>query len=125
MPVDREQWQEKMHALPPWRCPFCSKGTLAPVAEKMLIEETGPSKADHEHDAWEPEWIRARFAGFMDCNNGNCGDMVVVSGNSPELSSRHNRELTLASGITLPGAFFVWRRHMHLYWDAALIGLTS
>jgi hypothetical protein len=83
MPVDREQWQEKLDALPPWRCPFCSKGALAPVAEKMVIEETGPSKADHEHDAWEPEWIRARFAGFMECNNGNCGDMVAVSGNSP------------------------------------------
>lgn len=83
MPVDREQWQEKMDALPPWQCPFCFKGTLAPVPDKVLIEETGPSKKDREIDAWEPDWIRASFAGFMSCNNANCGDLVSVSGDSP------------------------------------------
>jgi len=83
MPVDREQWQEKLATLPPWPCPFCSKGALIAVPEKLVIEETGPSKVDHEHEAWEPDWIKARFAGFMECSSAACGDMVAISGDSP------------------------------------------
>lgn len=83
MPVNREQWQQKFEELPHWTCPICGKGALVPMPDKTLIEETGLSKEEKSHDAWEPDWIRARFAGFMQCSSKSCGDVVAISGDSP------------------------------------------
>jgi Domain of unknown function (DUF4145) len=83
MPVDREQWLETFVELPHWRCTTCGKGQLTPMADKLLIEETGPSLAAHEIDAWEPEWIVARFAGFLQCNYKACHEVASISGDAP------------------------------------------
>ena len=83
MPVNREQWRQKFEELPHWMCPICGKGALIPIPDKLAIEETGTSKAEKSHEAWEPDWIRARFAGFMQCSSQSCGDVVAISGDSP------------------------------------------
>jgi hypothetical protein len=44
--------------------------------------ETGPSKAAHAHEAWDPEWISKRFVGLLRCQDANCGELVSVSGDA-------------------------------------------
>lgn len=83
MPVDREQWQQRFAELPHWPCPACGKGYLIPVPDKVLVEETGPSLAEHDHEAWEPEWIVSRFAGFIKCSSPACGEVASISGDAP------------------------------------------
>lgn len=82
MPVDREQWAESFVALPHWKCPTCRKGTLIPIAEKLLNEETGPSRAAHSMDDWEPDWVWGRFVALMQCNAPACGEVASLSGSS-------------------------------------------
>jgi len=81
--VDRQQWAEKFGALPHWRCPTCNKGHLLPMNAKVWFEETGPSIEEHSHEAWDPDWIINRFAGFLQCNMPSCKEVASISGNSP------------------------------------------
>lgn len=83
MTVDRTQWMGKFEKLPHWQCPTCKKGHLLPVKDKIWLEETGPSLAAHDHDAWDPDWIFNRFAGFLKCNMPGCAEIASISGNSP------------------------------------------
>lgn len=83
MPVDREQWSERFVELPHWPCSTCSKGYLIPLPDRMLVEETGPSLEAHGHEAWEPDWIEARFAGFIKCSSPACGDVASIGGDAP------------------------------------------
>jgi hypothetical protein len=52
------------------------------MKDKDAVEETGPSKRAHAHDAWDPEWIEERFTKLLKCNFANCGEIVSVSGNA-------------------------------------------
>lgn len=83
MPVDREQWHERFVELPHWPCPTCRKGYLIPLPDRVLVEETGPSLAAHDHEAWEPDWIESRFAGFIKCTSPACGDVASIGGDAP------------------------------------------
>lgn len=83
MAVNKDEWQERFEHLPHWRCPTCGKGNLSPMPDKLVIEETGRSQEEHDHPNWEPEWIRQRFAGFMQCSNKACGEVVSISGDAP------------------------------------------
>lgn len=81
MPADRALWAISFRdKLPPWPCPRCKKGHLFQIKDKSWMEETGPSKAEHDHDAWEPEWIEKRYTCFMECNYPDCKEIIVVSG---------------------------------------------
>jgi hypothetical protein len=83
MPVDRKAWAESFtDVLPHWRCPTCGKGHLAIDTKDLTIEETGPSKAAHDHEAWEPDWIENRFVGLLRCSLPDCRDLAAVSGSS-------------------------------------------
>lgn len=83
MPADRALWADSFRdQLPHWPCPKCKKGHFSAMEGKLLFEETGPSKADHGHDAWEPEWIKQRFACFMECTLPNCREVAVATGSS-------------------------------------------
>jgi len=48
-----------------------------------IVEETGPSKTAHAHEAWELDWIESRFVALMKCNLSTCGEVAAVSGTSP------------------------------------------
>lgn len=83
MTIERGLWATSFRgALPNWTCPKCKKGHFATVENKLFFEETGSSKADRAHDAWEPDWIRQRFAAFMECSLPDCKEVAVVSGSS-------------------------------------------
>ncbi len=83
MAVDRDQWASKFSSLPAWSCPTCGKGHFQIIPGKIYFEETGPSLAAHDHEAWDPDWIENRFAGFMKCTLSACGEVASVSGTSP------------------------------------------
>lgn len=83
MAVNRDQWQEVFEQLPHWPCPTCGKGDLVPMPDKVVMEETAQSKAQHDHPNWDPDWIVQRFAGFLQCGNNKCGEVASISGNSP------------------------------------------
>lgn len=83
MAVDRAIWANSFRdQLPHWPCPTCQKGHFSALEGKFWIEETGPSKAEHAHDAWEPDWIRQRFACFMECSLPDCREIAIVTGSS-------------------------------------------
>lgn len=83
MPVDRKQWLTRFDDLPGWQCPTCKMGHLVSAPDKVWVEETGPSLAARDHDAWDPDWIHNRFAGFLKCTALACGEIVSVSGDGP------------------------------------------
>lgn len=80
MTVDRALFATSFDKLPDWPCPTCGKGHLKVEKDALLNKETRLSKAGHAHDAWDPEWIDRRFAGLLECDFGNCGDMVAILG---------------------------------------------
>lgn len=83
MTVDRNLWADSfVEELPHWSCPTCKKGHLAAAKEKLWIEETGPSKAAHDHDAWDPDWIENRFVGLLECSMPACKELAAVSGST-------------------------------------------
>jgi len=81
MTVDRSMFAAGFSKLPDWLCPTCGKGHLKSSKGDLLNRETGPSKAAHAHECWDPEWDEWRFAGLLACDFANCGELVAVIGN--------------------------------------------
>lgn len=81
MTVERSLYATHFTEFPEWPCPTCGKGHLQLDKEKLLNVETGPSKAAHAHEEWDPEWIERRFAALLTCNFKNCGEVVAIQGN--------------------------------------------
>jgi hypothetical protein len=97
MTVDRSLFATAFATLPEWPCPTCGKGYLKANKDALLNTETGPSKASHDHPAWDPEWVMQRFAGLLTCNFGNCGDLVAILGDVSiveDYDYNHDGELT-------------------------------
>lgn len=82
MTVNRNHYRARYGLLPPWECPTCGKGHLVAIKEKDAVEETGPSRKAHSHEAWDPDWIEERFTKLLKCNFANCGEVASVSGNA-------------------------------------------
>ena len=64
---------------PDWVCPTCTKGVLHIKKDTFLKEERKISR-DHDHDAWEPDWISYVFSCFFVCSNDRCKEIVACSG---------------------------------------------
>ena len=79
MAVDRKKWRDWYYVsdFPRWPCRRCA-GTVSLRGSKIADHETADSREDRKHDAWEPEWIRGRFAAVMKC--GECEDPTMVTG---------------------------------------------
>ena len=82
MPVNRKLWLPPFtkEGIPPWPCPSCEAGSIAVSHESLTLEENPESKAAHEHDAWEPEWIEGVFAATARCVSPLCGQFLALSG---------------------------------------------
>ncbi len=78
MAINRENFKEGFSRLPPWLCQSCEGGTYSGLEKKKQIIETGPSKAAHAHEAWDPDWIVERFTYFLECNS--CKEIAAVVG---------------------------------------------
>lgn len=93
---NRKLWSDRFSQFPPWRCPKCADGTLRLVEGSVRSEETGTSKANHSHEAFEPDWVENRFSALLDCSNV-CGELVVISGSSGiETQEAYDEEFGLA-----------------------------
>lgn len=81
MPIDRNSWKPPFgNGLPTLPCCRCTTGFLHVVPDSLKEIETGPSENERSHDAWEPEWMDARFTGFCRCTNPKCRHVVAVTG---------------------------------------------
>lgn len=65
--------------IPDWQCPSCNNGKLMYVKDKFRFEETADSLKWHDHEDWEPDFIRYIFCGLLQCSN--CGDHISFLGN--------------------------------------------
>ena len=60
-------------------CPTCKRGSLLPVPDSFVKEEAATSASWHEHEGWEPDWIRGGFHCLLACRRSSC-DLVRVMG---------------------------------------------
>jgi hypothetical protein len=63
---------------PKWPCPSCKAGHLVIASGTIQQKETVASQKEHDHDAWEPEWMRSVFSCLFRCNS--CKDFVACCG---------------------------------------------
>ncbi len=89
MTIDRGVWTAEFtaHSTPRWPCPACGSGRLKVRPDSLQESETATSSAQHEHGAWEPEWIDGRFACLFDCVE--CSNSVAVAGKYRVQDERH------------------------------------
>lgn len=61
--MDRTPYQLPFftHQIPAWLCPACHIGHLTLDEKNLLKRETSDSAREHQHEAWEPDWIRYDF----------------------------------------------------------------
>ena len=81
MGINRESFRERFSALPSWRCSTCGIGSLVEDKARRIDIEPVYSKDAHSEDWWEPEFITRRFAAVLLCQNPDCGEVVLVTGN--------------------------------------------
>lgn len=79
---DRQMWARPLskYGSPGWRCPRCLRGSLEPIKGTWHDEETQESRANHEDDNWEPDWIEHRWSATFRCSSASCGDVAKVVG---------------------------------------------
>ncbi len=66
--------------VPKWPCPTCGVGHLALAPKTLAHKETPDSLREHEHEAWEPDWIRYVFSCLFECTNADCKDIFACCG---------------------------------------------
>lgn len=66
--------------VPKWPCPNCAAGFLELVPKTLVYKETSESSHAHDHDAWEPEWIRLVYSCIFECTNKECKEVVSSCG---------------------------------------------
>lgn len=64
---------------PGWPCPTCRMGMLRIKRETFNSEELHDSR-DHDHDAWEPDWVKLTFSCMLICENSSCKEFVGCTG---------------------------------------------
>jgi len=80
MTIERNHFLNDFTRFPHWTCPTCQDGEFKPIKDALTIVETGPSKADHANESWEPDWIVERFVDLLKCQNTSCGQVAAISG---------------------------------------------
>ncbi|WP_186018186.1 DUF4145 domain-containing protein [Burkholderia gladioli] len=92
---------------PRYTCPRCKKGRLLQNQSSFLIEEPGFSQKDSQHPDWEPGWEKERFSLRLICDNADCGEIVIVSGDTT-VAEYYEDEFNAWGLISLlrPQAFF-------------------
>ncbi|GCE90339.1 hypothetical protein MSKU15_1940 [Komagataeibacter diospyri] len=83
MSVDRSLWHAEFSrdAIPRFPCPSCT-GRLLADKGSLFIGETAHSIKQRDHDDWEPDWIDQRFSIRLVCPDPDCGEIVLVSGDT-------------------------------------------
>lgn len=66
--------------VPKWPCPKCRASHLALVPKSLVHKETPESLREHDHEAWEPDWIRYVFSCIFECANAECRQVISCCG---------------------------------------------
>jgi hypothetical protein len=61
------------------------------VKGSLQKAEAGDSQRAHQHEAWDPDWIKTRFVVLFRCTNDKCGEVVTCSGDS-EVSEEYSND---------------------------------
>lgn len=75
-----DDWRSPFFSWPAWMCPTCQKSTLVLMSDTLKEQEIGSSKEAHDHEAWDPSWIRSRFSVLFRCANNACSEVVCCVG---------------------------------------------
>lgn len=65
---------------PDWICPSCRKSVLRIKPGSFQKEETKSSREAHDHEAWDPEWVRYTYSCLLVCSNDSCKEVVASAG---------------------------------------------
>jgi hypothetical protein len=65
---------------PDWICPTCQKSVLRIKQGTFQKAETRSSREAHDHEAWDPDWIRYSYACLLECSNDSCKEIVASTG---------------------------------------------
>jgi hypothetical protein len=84
MSVDNALWSETFpeKGLPQWTCPTCGKGKVVASDKSPTLIEPKYSKKGRQHNDWEPDWITERFVALLKCSNPDCGETILVTGDT-------------------------------------------
>lgn len=66
--------------VPKWPCPTCRVGHFALVPNTLVQKETPESVKEHDHEAWEPDWVRFVFSCIFECTNADCKELIACCG---------------------------------------------
>lgn len=81
--IDKKYWVDfrlSEKKIPPINCPTCKKGILEKM-DDFIQHKTRHFIEAYKYDTFEPESdVEYKFAGFLKCNDDECGEIVAVAG---------------------------------------------
>ena len=82
MAIDRSTWRKSVYEnfTNSYPCPRCQKGKVHRGESEIVLVEPHHSAEEHQHEAWEPDWIVRSFTTMLTCNQTNCGEVIAVCG---------------------------------------------
>ncbi|MCF2447621.1 DUF4145 domain-containing protein [Dyadobacter sp. CY345] len=82
MPIKRTPYLNEfsLDNIPAWICPSCQRGVLTNDLKEVKTHEKASSRAAHNHEAWEPEWMVGCFSGVLSCSNSTCKEKIGILG---------------------------------------------
>jgi hypothetical protein len=88
MSVNRAFWKRTFSekAFPSLPCPSCETGKVKLAAEHIHILEPSWSISQRSSEDWEPDWDRQRFSARLVCDEAACGEIVMVAGDTVNVS---------------------------------------
>jgi len=81
---NRDLWSgtyDKNH-FPSFPCPLCFRGNAKLDPRSLRVAEPAYSIKNRDDPDWEPGWDVERFSLKLTCDNGNCGEILIVSGDT-------------------------------------------
>jgi hypothetical protein len=120
MTINRQHWWARFTSLPTWQCPTCGEGQMILDEKTLMIAETGPSKADHFHEAWEISWIKERFSALLICSKKSCGEVASICGHTSYDEDMDGKEMRHFDPLTIDPMPNIFPLHKNLPEKVAL-----
>jgi Domain of unknown function (DUF4145) len=95
--MERSLWTATLskHWAPQWKCPICKRGHTVLTPKSLVSKENTASARQHDHEAWDPEWVEYVFTAWATCSNDNCKQPFALSGTggvAPDFDDNHGTE---------------------------------
>ncbi|MFD0686044.1 DUF4145 domain-containing protein [Actinomadura fibrosa] len=85
-----EGFPESLNDWPHIPCPTCTRGSLLPIPDTFVAEESVTSRSLHDNEAWEPEWIQGDFHCVLTCRKETCDHVRVIGEMTVGCAGRHD-----------------------------------